>query len=126
MLSNLIGHKIRQIRELKGFSREYVASKLAIGETAYRKIETGETKLTLERIEQIAGVLELDVLQIMSFDSSVIFHNNIQSIQSNQQIHQYHTSPETELLVLQKEVELLREQNNILRQIVDTWNRKSA
>ena len=35
--------KIKQIRELKNFTQEYVATKLNLSIRAYSKIETGET-----------------------------------------------------------------------------------
>lgn len=74
-----IGHKIRQIRELKGYSQEYVASKLGVSQRAYSKLETNETKLDWQKITKIAGVFEIDPLDIISFDDNLVFHNCHQS-----------------------------------------------
>lgn len=41
--------KIKQIRELKNFTQEYVAQKLGLSTRAYSKIESGETQLTINR-----------------------------------------------------------------------------
>lgn len=41
-----IGIKIRKIRELKGFSQEYMANNLGITQRAYGKLENQETKIT--------------------------------------------------------------------------------
>ena len=50
--------KIAQQRNRKGYTYENMAHDLHITPAAYRKIETGETKLTLERLFKIADILE--------------------------------------------------------------------
>ena len=74
-----IGQKIRQIRELKGYSQEFVANKLGVSQRAYSKLETNETKLDWQKITKIAGVFEIDPLDIVSFDDNLVFHNCNQS-----------------------------------------------
>ena len=49
--------KIKQIRELKNFTQEYVATKLNLSIRAYSKIETGETQLTINRLNEIGECL---------------------------------------------------------------------
>ena len=51
--------KIRDIRERKHFTQEYVATKLGITQKAYSKIESGETKIYEQKIVQIAEALEV-------------------------------------------------------------------
>ena len=46
--------KIILSRSKKGYTYENMANKLGITAASYRKIETGETKLTLERLFKIA------------------------------------------------------------------------
>lgn len=41
--------KIRQIRELKNFTQDYMAAQLEMSTRAYSKIESGETQLTVNR-----------------------------------------------------------------------------
>ena len=50
--------KIAEIRSKKGFSYENMAHDLDLSASAYRKIETGETKLTVERLVEISKILE--------------------------------------------------------------------
>lgn len=73
------GHKVRQIRELKGYSQEYVANKLGISQRAYSKIETNQTKLDWERITKIAELFDVDPIDMISFDDNLIFNNCNQS-----------------------------------------------
>ncbi len=74
----LIGTKIRKIRELKNYTQEYVASKLELTIAGYGKIERNEVKVNSDRLEQIARALEVRPSQIMEFDE-----NNVFNIQTN-------------------------------------------
>ena len=63
-----IGEKIRRVRESKDFSQEYIATNLNISSQAYSKIERGETKMDLDRLQKIADILEVGVVDIMSVE----------------------------------------------------------
>lgn len=71
----MIGEKIRKIRTLKGYSQEYMSDKLKIKQPAYSDIESGKTKVSLEKIEEIALIFGIDVEDLTSFDEKQIFHN---------------------------------------------------
>ena len=49
--------KIKQIRELKNYTQEYVATQLGLTTRAYSKIESGETQLTINRLNEISSIL---------------------------------------------------------------------
>ncbi len=66
-----IGHKIRDIRRLKGLTQENMATMLEMTDLAYRKMERNETKITLERLEQIADKLCVSATDIMTFGDRV-------------------------------------------------------
>ena len=63
-----IGQKIEKIRKLKGFSQEYIANKLRISQNSFSKIERGETKITLKKLNEICKVLEIDIEILKRFD----------------------------------------------------------
>jgi transcriptional regulator with XRE-family HTH domain len=56
---------IRKIREHLNYTQEYLAMKLNISQNAYSKIELGYTKITLERLYQIAQVLDVDLVELI-------------------------------------------------------------
>ncbi|WP_345949520.1 MULTISPECIES: helix-turn-helix transcriptional regulator [unclassified Mucilaginibacter] len=56
---------IRKIREFRNYTQEYLALKLDISQNAYSKIELGYTKITLERLYQIAQILEVDLFELI-------------------------------------------------------------
>jgi len=70
-----LGQKIRKIRELKGFSQEYMAERLDISQKVYSNIENDKRKLDKEILEKIAGVLEIHPNDLLSFDDRMLFYS---------------------------------------------------
>lgn len=60
-----VASNIRKIREHKNYTQDYLAAKLDISQNAYSKIELGYSKLTLDRLFQIAVILEVEVMQLL-------------------------------------------------------------
>ncbi len=65
-----LGKKIRLLRHQKGWSQEDVAKRLDISIPAFSKIETGITDINLSRLEQIATLFEMSVIQLLTFSDS--------------------------------------------------------
>lgn len=76
---NTIGEKIRNVRELKNLTQEYMANQLGITQAGYSKIETGTTKVTYSKLEEISKILDIRVEELLTFDSQKYFNsfNNI-------------------------------------------------
>lgn len=76
----MIGHKIRNIRELKNLTQEFMAEKLDISQAAYSKLEKGEIKISEDKLIQISNALEVRPEDIKSFDSQKYFNsvNNVE------------------------------------------------
>ncbi|NVM63938.1 transcriptional regulator with XRE-family HTH domain [Mucilaginibacter sp. SG538B] len=60
-----IAANIRHTREGLNYTQEYLAAKLGISQNAYSKIELGYTKITVERLFQIAAILEIEVAELI-------------------------------------------------------------
>lgn len=71
-----VSKNIRKIREYRNYTQEYLALKLGITQNAYSKIELSYTKITLDRLFQIAHILEVDVEVILSKNPDDIIHLN--------------------------------------------------
>ena len=63
-----LGKKIRLLRHQKSWSQEDVAKQLEISIPAFSKIETGITDINLSRLEQIAKLFEMTVVQLLTFN----------------------------------------------------------
>lgn len=64
-----IAVNIRKTREQLNYTQEFLAAKLNISQNAYSKIELGYTKITVERLFQIAAVLEVDIHSLINTEN---------------------------------------------------------
>ena len=69
-----IAANIRNKREYRNYTQEYLAAKLDISQNAYSKIELGYTKITVERLFQIAEVLAFEVTELIDVKPSGVPH----------------------------------------------------
>lgn len=68
----MTGQKLRLLREFRNYSQEYIAEKLGITQHAYSRIENNQTKLSTERLEKLAAILNIPPLEILSDKEPVI------------------------------------------------------
>lgn len=87
-----VNDKIHFFRETRNWSQEEMADKLGMSVNGYSKIERGETRLTIPKLEKIVEVFDTDILELMSFgEKNVIFfqesenNNSINIINANSQ-----------------------------------------
>lgn len=60
-----VNEKIRIMREVRNWTQEEMAEKLGMSHNGYAKIERGETRLNLPRLEQISEIFETDILDLI-------------------------------------------------------------
>jgi transcriptional regulator with XRE-family HTH domain len=106
--------KIRLERLQRGLSQENMADLLNLSTTAYGDIERGKTDLTLSRLSQIASVLEVSPLTLLS-DEAV----TAQVIEPKTDALVSYELETLRLTVEKQEVELDK-----LRLEADYWKRK--
>ena len=61
-----IGTNIKQFRELKNYTQEFVAQKLGISQGAFARIESGSIVPKVDRLQRIAEILEVDMSMLLS------------------------------------------------------------
>jgi transcriptional regulator with XRE-family HTH domain len=61
-----VGQGIKMLRQKHGWTQEDVANRLGISIPALSKIETGVTDVNLSRLEQIADIYEITLLQLLN------------------------------------------------------------
>ncbi|MCX7066241.1 MAG: helix-turn-helix transcriptional regulator [Methylococcales bacterium] len=123
-----LGEKVSLMRTLKGLTQEEMAVKLNMSTTGYAKIERGETKLQNPRLEKIAGALGIELKDLLNFDAQNVFKASFhdQCLQYSQNIYinsaieltQELEKMRVKLDAKDREVELLSEQVNQLKDII--------
>jgi len=124
--------KVGVMRTLKGLTQEEMAAKLDMSPTGYAKIERGETKLQIHRLEKIAEVLEMELKDLVSFDEKMIFKGsfhgkNVQCqyyINSAVELTQELENMRVKLEAKDKENQLLQEQIAQLKEIIELMKSK--
>jgi transcriptional regulator with XRE-family HTH domain len=61
-----IGNNIKQFRELKNFTQEYVAEEIDVSQSTYSRIENGTAPIKIDILQRIAEVLEVDLSSLIS------------------------------------------------------------
>ena len=109
-----LGKKIRLLRHQKSWSQEDVAKRLDISIPAFSKIETGITDINLSRLEQIATLFEMGVVQLLTFNET---DQDQKFISELEDVHKRLTDRENEVIELQKKVIELFEELRHKREI---------
>ncbi|MBS9779552.1 MAG: helix-turn-helix transcriptional regulator [Moraxellaceae bacterium] len=130
--------KLKELRELNHWSQEDLAKKMHIAPSSYAKIERGETRLTLERLEQFAEIFDIEIGQLIQPDNSslyqvnennsscYIYNHNVNVSKNNEK--EYQSEIEKLQLIIQHKEEInikLQEQIQDLRLLVSTLTEKN-
>lgn len=80
---NLIGERLKKARLAKGLTQETLSESLNISIAYLSRIETGNTKVNLKRLNQICHVLdvsETEILSGVSDDSKTYLNNDLDKL----------------------------------------------
>jgi transcriptional regulator with XRE-family HTH domain len=66
ILAQKVVARIREVRLDKNLKQEYIAAKMGCSQNSYSKIEIGKTELTVRSLYQIASILGVSAIQLMS------------------------------------------------------------
>jgi transcriptional regulator with XRE-family HTH domain len=102
-----IGAKIKQFRVQQKLSQEVMAEKLNMSVNAYSRIERGETDLQQSRIEQIAKILNITPMELITSGEKHLYYVN-ENINGNINFG-YNTGFLISGNVTEKQAELLKE-----------------
>ncbi len=68
-----VHEKIRAIRQSKNWSQDVMAEKLGMTSSGYAKIEQGRTDNHFSKLEQIAEIFDMDVVELLAFGEKNVF-----------------------------------------------------
>ena len=108
-----INDKVRMVRELRDWSQEEMAQKLGMSTNGYAKIERGEVRLNIPKLEQIAAVFGMNLLDLMAIsDKSIVYLVNENSTHSSN----YYAAPQDLVQELEKTRLMLSHKDELLAQ----------
>jgi transcriptional regulator with XRE-family HTH domain len=110
--------KLKNLRELKNFTQEYMAQQLGLTTRAYSKIESGETQLTINRLNEISAILGVDPIEALGFDHQNIFNNCKQEGNNNTIGTSTYQMPEKLIEQYEKRIQQLESEVIFLRALV--------
>lgn len=126
-----IGEKIKTVREIKKLSQEDMAHKLGLAVQTYARLERGESRMYMQVLEEIAQILEIDVIDLLSVGNrnfvivvgengvagtATEFHNNINCEENSKTMSEL-LKAKDELIEQQKQhIVSLQETIEILKQ----------
>jgi transcriptional regulator with XRE-family HTH domain len=113
---NFISQNIKRIRESKHLTQDYVGSRLGISQNAYSRIENNRTRLTTERMREIARILNVSLHELLVADT-VHEHAGKEYLLSLAE-SQKENYGET-ITILKAEIEHLRRENIRLVEMLD-------
>lgn len=113
--------KIRVARTVKGYSQEYMASKFGITQKTSSVIENNPDKLNVQKLNEIADILEMDLGKLLSLNEDNIFPNsdsipskNNKNLLHNQFLENERESYKNQLEILEKQLRIMRSERNSL------------
>ncbi|GIQ60715.1 helix-turn-helix domain-containing protein [Flavobacterium collinsii] len=121
----MIGENVRKIRIIKGYSQQYIADLLEMSQAGYSDMETGKTKINLDKLQKIAQILKLDLSYIIDFHENKIFssnHNNL--VKSEEEINVIKSLFEKERELYKEQISTLKSEVVYLRNKLDKKNNK--
>ena len=93
MNKNNISEIIRNIRNAKGYSQDFVAKKLGITQQAYATIEKKPENASLTRLRELSKILEVELTTLIGEEDKYILQNfNQQGGNTQMKMYSYNTS----------------------------------
>lgn len=115
-----LSNKIKLLREVHNYTQEYVAGVLDISQNTYSLLEKGETKLTIDRLDKLAQLYKMDVVDlIQSNDQTYI--NTITHSQGvcSHQVTINHPLADEERKMYQSTIDRLEKENERLHNLLE-------
>lgn len=123
----MTGQKLRVYREFRNYSQEYIAEKLGITQNAYSRIETNQTRLTAERLRQVAEILSIPLTCLLSdsepqlnFGNGSSDRHTLELLEHTKNLYdQIIKTKDEKILSLEDEISNLRKDRDKMMQLIE-------
>ncbi len=119
--NSAIGRNISMYRKIRGVKAMELAKKLGLKEAAYTRYERGEVAITINMVRQVAEILKVDPLNLLSFAPANIVDNGNNSTNTVVAFHSsnWNTANDEQMKMTLKLVESVTILNEKLIALID-------
>lgn len=111
---------IRELREQHEWTQEQMAEKLGITRNGYAKIERGESMPSLERLDEIANIFGVKLLELLKLDSKNVVYQIGENYHGNNNYYNHNENLQHEIdklkLIIAHKDEIIAQKNAIITQ----------
>lgn len=75
-MMNIIGTRIKKIREEKGIKQEYIAHEMEISQGNYSRLEKDDSRLNVPKLQKIVKILNISFSSLFDEGNSFYSENN--------------------------------------------------
>lgn len=116
----MITDKIRQLRNEKGYSQEFIAEKLNVSQGTYNRLENGKQDFHSSQLIQISEILGTTVGELFGEKGNYYIQNN-SNVNNASGTNNFYSDKES--IVFFKEVIMqLQNQNSLLLNLIEKIN----
>lgn len=118
---DVIGSKIRRLREEKGLTQEYMAAQMELSQSNYGRLEKDDRRLTAHKLQIIAGILDVTIASLFNEQTSKIINqsNNPQAYNVENYYQNSREVYENFISSQKQEIEYLKEQIEFLKELLN-------
>ena len=114
IMNTAIANKLKSLRKQKGWSQEQVADYLCVSQSAYARMESGESNSWANHLEKISEIFEIEIAELFKQEKVVINNNQQGGVGYAETINQL-----SEKLIEQFE-ERIKEKDEIIKELKET------
>lgn len=75
-INQKFGNKLKVLREVHNYTQEYVSNVLEVAPSTYSLMEKGQAQITIERIEKLAILYKMNLIDFMALDDQTIIQQH--------------------------------------------------
>jgi len=105
---NIMGTRIRKIRENKGISQEAMALDLDITQSSYCRLENSDSRITVPKIKKISVILQTPIAYLFNEKPAEIINQNNNEKPQDYNIEKIINSDKEHITTLKNEIAFLK------------------
>ncbi|MBS9780418.1 MAG: helix-turn-helix transcriptional regulator [Moraxellaceae bacterium] len=106
-----VQEKIRSLREQNNLTQTDMAVRMNLSQNGYAKLERGESKLNLEKLQQLSDIFEIDITELVNTDKGFNYQYSDNSSSNNYYSNSGQEIEKLHLIITYKD-ELLAQKDN--------------